>query len=132
MDFLLRLPEDLSLRFRAELEVIEEELNMPYVTSVERLARQEGLQEGRQEGLQEGRQEGLQEGRQEGRQEGILQGAKDLLRQSLEVLFGEVPTSLLEQIQQCQDVDVLRAFHKQVLTAGSLNELQLPGQWKAG
>ena len=112
MDCLLRLPADLSLRFRDELEVIEKELNMPYVTSVERLARQEGHQEGRQEGIQEGRQEG------------ILQGAVDLLRQSLEVRFGEVPASLLEKIQQCKDVDVLRAIHKQVLTVGSLDELR--------
>ena len=100
MDFVLRLPEDLSLRFRNELDVIEKELNMPYVTSVERLARQEGIQKG------------------------ILQGAVDLLRQSLEVRFGEVPASLLEKIQQCQDVDVLRAIHKQVLTVGSLDELR--------
>ncbi len=33
---------------------------MRYITSVERMALQEGRQEGRQEGLQEGRQEGLQ------------------------------------------------------------------------
>ncbi|MHB9078903.1 MAG: hypothetical protein ACYC3X_15605 [Pirellulaceae bacterium] len=72
---------------------------MPYVTSVERLARQEGRQEGRQ-------------------------CAVDLLRQTLEVRFGEVPASLLEKIQQCQGVDVLRAIHKQVLTVGSLDELQ--------
>ena len=89
MDFVLTLPEAFSLRFRDELEVIEKELNMPYVTSVERLARQEG--------------------RQEGIEKGILQCAVDLLRQALEVRFGEVPASLLEKIQQCQDVDVLRA-----------------------
>ncbi|MHB8972315.1 MAG: hypothetical protein ACYC3X_15595 [Pirellulaceae bacterium] len=100
MDYVLTLSETFSLRFREELEVIEQELNMPYVTSVERLARQEGQQEGRKE------------------------GAVDLLRQTLEVRFGEVPALLLEKIQQCQDVDVLRAIHKQVLTVGSLDELQ--------
>ena len=35
---------------------------MPYITSVERIARQEGRQEGWQEGRQGGRQEGRQEG----------------------------------------------------------------------
>ncbi len=108
MDYLLRLPENLSTQFRNELEMIEEELNMPYVTSWERVALEKGLQEGRQKG----------------REEGILQGAKDLLRQAMEVRFGQIPPSLLERIQQCQDVDVLRAFHKQVLTAESLDELR--------
>jgi hypothetical protein len=108
MDFLLRLPEIPSARFRNELRVIEEEPNMPYVTSWERLARQEGREEGREEG----------------RQAGILQGAVDLLRQTLEVRFGEVPASLLERLLQCQDVNVLQAFHKQVLTARSLDELR--------
>ncbi len=78
----------------------EEELNMPYVTSWERIARQEG------------------------REEGILQGVVELLRQTLEVRFGEIPASLLERIQQCQDVDLLRALHKQAITVGSLDELR--------
>ncbi len=116
MDYLLRLPQNLSTQFRNELVRIEEELNMPYVTSWERLARQEG----RQEGLQKGLQEGLQEGRQEG----ILQGAVELLRQTLEVRFGAVPESLLQKIEQCQDVGALRALHKQALTAGSPDEIQ--------
>jgi hypothetical protein len=69
---------------------------MPYVTSWEQLARQEG----------------------------IVQGAVEMLRQALEVRFGEVPAALLEKIQQCQDVDKLRALLTQALTAGSLDELQ--------
>lgn len=32
---------------------------MPYISSVERMAIQEGLEQGRQQGLQEGRQEGM-------------------------------------------------------------------------
>ena len=36
------------------LNAIEKEKSMPYVTSVERLAREEGKQEGKQEGRQEG------------------------------------------------------------------------------
>ena len=38
-----------------------------------------------------------------------------MLQQTLGVRFAEVPTPLLEKIQQCQDVDVLRAIHRQVL-----------------
>ncbi len=52
---------------------------MPYITSVERLARKEGLEEG----LEEGREKGREEGRQEGRQEGILAGKIQILQQML-------------------------------------------------
>ena len=100
MDYLLRLPADLADQFRTAVENIEKELNMPYVTSWEQLARQEG------------------------RLEGIVQGAVEMLQQALEVRFGAVPAALLEKIQQCQDVDVLRALLKQALTAGSLDELR--------
>ena len=46
LDWMLRLPEDLELEFREELIAFEEERQMPYVTSVERI----GIQKGRQEG----------------------------------------------------------------------------------
>ena len=54
----------------------------------------------------------------------MVQGAADLLRQALEVRFGEVPAAWLEKIRRCPDVDVLRTLLKQALTAGSLEELQ--------
>ena len=44
LDWMLRLPEDLDLEFREELIAFEEETQMPYVTSVERI----GIQKGRQ------------------------------------------------------------------------------------
>ncbi len=115
MDYLLRLPQPLAHQFRQDVALIEEELHMPYLTSWERTARQEGIEEGRQEGLEAGRQEGIEVGRQ---------AVVDLLRQTLEVRFGAVPPELLERIGQCQDVTRLQAFHKQVLTVSSLNELQ--------
>ena len=124
MDYVLTLTEELSARFDADLAQLEENLHMPYVTSIERHALQRGREEGRQEGRQEGREEGRQEGREEGLREGMVQGAADLLRQALEVRFGEGAAALLEKIRQCRDVNVLRTLLKQVLTAGSLDELQ--------
>jgi predicted transposase YdaD len=41
----------LEIQFRSDLESIEREKQMPYVTSVERLAKAEGREEGREEGL---------------------------------------------------------------------------------
>jgi hypothetical protein len=47
---MLRLPEDLDKEFREELIAFEEETQMPYVTSVERIGIQKGLEQGRKEG----------------------------------------------------------------------------------
>ena len=62
IDWMMDLPPALELQFRSELELIEEENKMPYITSVERLAKNEGLQEGRIEGRVEGRVAGIESG----------------------------------------------------------------------
>ncbi len=109
MDYLLlRLPPPLARQFRQDVALIEEELHMPYLTSWERTARLEGIEAGRQEGREEGR----------------LAGMADLVRQTLEIRFGAVPPQLLAQIVECQDMTRLPAFHKHVLTASTLHELQ--------
>jgi len=57
IDWLISLPVELEPEFRQELDKLQEEKTMPYVTSIERLAKEEGRQEGRQEGQQQARQE---------------------------------------------------------------------------
>ena len=54
IDWMMRLSQRFETQFKIELEVYEEELHMPYVTSIERLAIEEGRQKGREEGRQEG------------------------------------------------------------------------------
>jgi hypothetical protein len=46
MDWMMDLPRGLTVQFRAEVSRLEKERNVPYVTSFERLAREEGLLEG--------------------------------------------------------------------------------------
>ncbi|MEM8604500.1 MAG: DUF4351 domain-containing protein [Cyanobacteria bacterium P01_H01_bin.121] len=45
IDWTMMLPESLERQFWQELRLFEQELSMPYVTSVERIGRQEGRQE---------------------------------------------------------------------------------------
>ena len=52
IDWMLALPPELEQSFRTDLERFEEARRMPYVTSIERLAREEGHKEGVAEGLQ--------------------------------------------------------------------------------
>jgi predicted transposase YdaD len=58
IDSIVRLPEELDQAFRQEVTRYEEEKRMPYVSSIERLGRQDGLKEGLEKGLEKGRQEG--------------------------------------------------------------------------
>ena len=53
VDWLLRLPDDLELRFKLQVEAMEAEKQMRYITSIERIAREEGSEEGREEGREE-------------------------------------------------------------------------------
>ncbi len=46
LDWLLQLPASLEQEFKRELIAFEEQTNMPCITSIERLGRQEGRQEG--------------------------------------------------------------------------------------
>ena len=100
LDYVLTLPAELSQRFDSELETLEKDLNMPYITSIERNALARGIEQGREQG----REQGIEKGQHEG----ILKGVKYLLRQTLEVRFGASPESLLLKIEQCQDVAALR------------------------
>ena len=49
LDRMMRLPEPLELIFRDKLKQFEEENQMPYMSSFERIGRQEGIQQGQQE-----------------------------------------------------------------------------------
>ena len=80
---------------------------MPYVTSIERMAREEGREEGRAEGRAEGQREGLQQG----------------IEITLELKFGEAGAELLPLVQAEQRVNVLRAVQRAIHTAETLGEV---------
>ena len=126
MDYILRLPDDLASRFRSELESIEERLSMPYVTSVERLARQEGIELGIEQGIEKGIEQGIEKGIEQGIEQGIergLRSIRDLLLQTVEIRFGQVPDPLRASINACVRLEQLSDFHRRALLANSLGEL---------
>jgi flagellar biosynthesis/type III secretory pathway protein FliH len=125
IDWLMALPPEMQEQFREELHTYEKEKQMPYVTSVERLAKEEGRAEGRQEGRAEGRQEGRAEGRQEGRaegrQEGRQQGRREGLLRALELAlagrFGDEGRKLFARIKAIKDADKLEGLAQVIPTA---------------
>jgi flagellar biosynthesis/type III secretory pathway protein FliH len=104
IDWLMELPIQLQQGFREEIFQWEEERRMPYVTSIERLAKAEGLEEGRQEG------------RQEALRESIVT--------FLQVNFGSGGKRFRSRVNKITDVDQLRVLFLAILKAESLDEVR--------
>ena len=94
LDWVLKLPKNLEAEFLQELTAYEEERRMPYVTSVERI----------------------------GIEKGIEKGERSMTLQQLTHKFGELPDSIVTQINalSAQRVKVLG---KALLDFGSIENL---------
>jgi predicted transposase YdaD len=100
IDWVITLAQDLEIRFRQELEQYEREAQMPYVTSIEQIAKQEGMQEGRREGLLSG------------------------IELALELKFGSEGAQVLPEIAQIEDIDTLKAIQSGLRQVDTLPELR--------
>jgi len=97
IDWVLTLPMELEQQFRVDLEQIETEVKMRYVTSIERLAKQEGREEGREEGMRE------------------------MLLEALQARFGIVSAEISSRLNQIQDIETLRMLQREAVLAESLD-----------
>jgi hypothetical protein len=129
IDWLMRLPEGLEQNLRRELVEYEAEKSMPYITSIERLAiqdgvergLQQGLEQGLQQGLEQGLEQGLQQGLEQGLQQGLQEGTKRQLLRLLERRFGPVPESLSDRLAGLS-VEQLEALVDEALAATTLDD----------
>jgi hypothetical protein len=110
LDWMLGLPEDLDREFREELIAFEEETQMPYVTSVERI------------GIQKGLQQGLEQGRQEGRQEGRREGEAAILLRQISLKFGP-PSEHVRARIEAADADTLLDWSARILAAERVDDI---------
>ena len=62
VDWLVGLPPELERDFKRQVRDYEESKVMPYVTSIERMAKEEGRSEGWTQGLEKGLEKGREEG----------------------------------------------------------------------
>ena len=83
----MQLPEWLTNQIWQELETIEENKKVQYITSVERI------------GIAKGMAKGVEKGRVEGR----VEGQSRLLRRQLERRFGVLPSWATEQLANASE-----------------------------
>ncbi|WP_375514018.1 cytosolic protein [uncultured Nostoc sp.] len=100
IDWVMRLPEELEQSFWQEVTQYEEEKKMPYITSVER--------------------RGIEQGKREGKREGLLEG----IEMGLELKFGSEGLTILSEIVQIQNVEILRVILTSIKTVNTLEELR--------
>ena len=108
IDWLLALPEDLELSFTESLRQYEEEIDMPYVTSVERRGIRKGIEEGIQQGIQQG-----------------IRNAREALVEILAARFEAVPATIVEGVNRTEDLSSLKLLLTKAATAASLEEFQV-------
>ncbi|MFO5492587.1 MAG: hypothetical protein ACLBM6_08585 [Cuspidothrix sp.] len=108
IDWIMVLPEELAISFKTEIKSYEEARKMRYVTSIERLAKQEGIEEGLQEG----------------RQLGVIQSSQDSVIEVLETRFGQVPITIIDAVNNINDSSVLKTLLKRAISIPSLAEFE--------
>lgn len=100
IDWILTLSSELEQQFRVELAQFEAEVKMEYVTSVERLAREEG------------------------RQEGSLENARQFILAVLNTRFSAPLDSIANLIEKIDDLDTLDELHNRAVTVDSLTAFE--------
>jgi hypothetical protein len=110
IDWLLVLPAELEEETRRQVAELEGATSMPYVTSIERMARAEGKAEGKLEGKAEGKAEGRAEGKAEGKAEGLREGLLEAIDLGLELRFGQEALRLLPRVREIAELERLRGL----------------------
>jgi predicted transposase YdaD len=105
-------------RLIKDMQQIEAEIPRAYLTCFERYALHKATEESRQEG----RQEGLATGRKEGLQNGLLFGWIEALKASASVRFPDLDPSWEQHLETVEDADLLKDWHRLLMTAPSGEE----------
>ena len=108
IDWLMELPDELQGTFRQDLHEFEEERKMPYVTSVERLAKEEGIKLG------------IEKGETIGARAELLAN----LALGLESRFKTDGIRLMDEIRGIQDLQRLRAIRDLLWAGKSIQDVR--------
>ncbi len=98
IDGVLTLPKEFEIRYNSSIKQLEGEYNVRYITSVERIGREQGLKEG------------------------IQQGQSTLLKTLLESKFGTLTKPYQQRLNKA-NMNTLCQWGKRILTAQTLDEV---------
>ncbi|MGB6103732.1 MAG: hypothetical protein WBF88_07770, partial [Pusillimonas sp.] len=104
--------------FEQAIHQLEEETQMTYVTSVERVR----LQRARDEALEQGIERGVKKGREEGREKGQLEGAAAVLAALVTRKFGALPDWARVRMTQADEA-ALNRWALQILDAQRIEDV---------
>lgn len=102
IDWLMALPPELKRQFERTITEYEEAQKMTFITSIEEI--------------------GIEKGIQQGREQGILQKARKVVIEVLKIRFENVPETLVEAINTFDDADILKTLHKQAVIVESIEQ----------
>ena len=118
IDAMVGLPESLEDDFDEAVIQIEEETQMTYVTSIERVRLRKEREAGMQEGLLRGEQDGLQKGLQKGQ----LKGAAEVLAAQVLRKFGHLPDWARVRMKEADEA-TLNRWALQILDAPRIEDV---------
>ena len=95
---------------------------MKYVTSVERLAIERGLQKGMEQGLEIGIEKGIEKGIEQGIEQGRVQGTASVLLRLLNRRFGPLSPDITRRLSQSTP-EQLEIWAERVLDARAIDEV---------
>ena len=145
INWMMDLPEKLELELRHDIEKIEKEKKVTYLSSMDRAVMALGAKEGRKKGLREGVEKGLREGVEKGLREGVERGLREGVQKGLrqgrvaglleaisvvtDAKFGSAVAERVVARLENADIDELKKTQLAVATATSneqLNQLLSP------
>ena len=100
VDWLLRLPDELRGEFVQQLRAFEENRQMTYITSIEELGIEQGIEIGRVAGLIDG------------------------ITLALDLKYSDAAASVIAEVRQLIDLALLEAILAQIKTAATLEDVR--------
>lgn len=108
IDWVMHLPKELDASFWQEIRHFEEMRSMPYISSIERIAIEQGLEKGLKQGLQQG----------------LQQGIRRSLMQVLNIRFKLIPEDVISKINNITNTETLETLHSQAVVCDSIDEFK--------
>jgi hypothetical protein len=106
------LTGELDIEFRHQLKHADTIKTMPFVTTLERVAMEEGLSKGLSQGISQGLTQGQ------------LLALRESIRDLLEERFGRTPPDIAARLEQQTDAGILRSWLRRSASVESVTAFQ--------